>query len=41
VADAVSTIQRFEPDDLFEIAQFAFGAANLQALTVAANGNSG
>src|SRR5690349_19050003 len=35
VADAVGAIQRLQPDGLFQIAQLALSAADLQALAVA------
>jgi hypothetical protein len=35
MADAVGAIERLEADDFFEIAQLAFGAADLQAFAVA------
>src|SRR5450755_3475559 len=41
VADAVSAIDRLEPDDFLEVAQLAFSAADLQALAIAADRNSG
>src|ERR1700675_3017062 len=41
MADAISPVERLKADYFFKIAQFAFGAANLQAFTVAANGNTG
>src|SRR5208283_237092 len=40
VADAVRSVERLQADDLFQIAQLAFGAAHLQAVTVAANSNA-
>ena len=40
MANSVGTIQRLEPDDLLQVAQFAFRAANLQTLAVTANGNT-
>src|ERR1039458_613322 len=40
VADAVSAVERLETDGLFQVAQLAFGAADLQPVPVAGNGNS-
>ena len=36
VADAVGAVERLQADGLFQVAQLAFGAANLQALAIAA-----
>src|SRR5262249_21095908 len=41
VSDAVSAIQRLQADNFFQVAQFSFGAANLQAFTIATHGNAG
>ena len=41
VADAVGAIERLEADGLFQVAQLAFGAANLQLVSVAGDGDSG
>jgi hypothetical protein len=41
VADSVGAVERLEADDLFEIAKLAFGPADLQAIAIAANGDSG
>ena len=35
VSDAVSAVERLQADDFFQIAQLAFGAANLQAFAIA------
>ena len=40
VADAISAINRTEPYNFFQIAQLAFGAADLQACTIARDRNS-
>src|SRR5580658_409989 len=40
VSNAVAAVQWAETDRLFQIAQLAFGAANLQLVSVAGNGNS-
>ena len=37
VADAVSSIERFQADNFFQIPQLAFGAANLKSFPVAAH----
>src|ERR1700719_860225 len=37
MADAVGSVERLEADDFFEVAQLAFGAADLQAFTIAAD----
>src|SRR5258707_1365155 len=39
VSDSVSAVERLQPDDLFQIAQLAFGPADLQAIAVAAHRN--
>src|SRR5258708_7620737 len=41
VADAVGSIQGFEADDFFEIAQLALSATDLQAIAIAAHCDSG
>ena len=41
VSDAVGAIQRFIADDLFQIAQFALGAPDLQSLAIAGDCDSG
>ena len=41
VADAVGAVQRLEADDLFQVAQLALGAADLQAFAVAGDRNAG
>ena len=41
VADAVGAIERLEADDLFQVAQLALGAANLQTFAIAAHCDSG
>ena len=41
MSDAVSAVERLLADDFFEVAELAFGAANLQAFTVAGDGDSG
>src|SRR5579862_5216721 len=41
VADAVGAVERLQADDLFQIAQLAFGATYLQAVAVAGHGDSG
>src|SRR4029077_6918877 len=40
VANAIAAVERFEADDLFQVAQLAFGAANLQLVPIAGNGDS-
>ena len=37
VADAVGAVERLQADDLFQVAQLAFSAANLQASAIAGN----
>src|SRR5690348_4040640 len=39
VADSVGAFERLQADDLFQVAQLAFGAANLQATTIAGHGD--
>jgi hypothetical protein len=41
VSDAVSAIERLEPDGFFEVSQLALGAADLQALAVAGDRDAG
>jgi len=41
VPDAVGPIQRLQTDGLFQIAQFALGASNLQAIPIARDSNAG
>ena len=41
VADAVGAVERLQADDLFQVAQLAFGAANLQTVAIAAHRDSG
>src|SRR5438874_2163653 len=41
VANAVGAVERLEANDLFQIAQLAFGAADLEAITISAHGNAG
>ncbi len=41
MSDAVGAIERLQPDDLFQIAQLAFGAAHLQTISVAGHCNAG
>ena len=40
VADAVAAFERLEADGFFQVAQLAFGAADLQLVPVAGNGDS-
>jgi hypothetical protein len=40
VADSIGAIEGLEADDLFQVAELAFGAANLQAVSVTANRNT-
>ena len=40
VADAVGAVERIETDHLFQVAQLALGAAHLQAVTIAGDGDS-
>src|SRR5207247_10592018 len=39
--DSVSPIERLKADNFFQVPQLALSAANLQALAIAANGNTG
>ncbi len=41
VADAVGAVERLQADDLFQVAQLAFGAANLQASAIAGDRDAG
>ena len=41
MADSIGSIERLEADNFFEVAEFAFGAADLQAVTIAANRDTG
>ena len=41
VADAVGAVERLEPDHFFQVAQLAFGPADLQTLAIAAHRDSG
>jgi hypothetical protein len=41
VSDTVCSVEGFQPDYFFEIAQLAFGSPNLKTFTVAANCDSG
>ncbi len=41
VADAVGAVERLQADDFFQVAQLAFGAANLQAAAIAGHRDSG
>src|SRR5262249_49936201 len=41
VANSIGAIEWLEGDDFFKISQLAFGAPNLQAITVSADGNAG
>ena len=41
VADAIGAVERLQADDLFQVAQLAFGAAHLQALAVAGHRDAG
>src|SRR6266568_4462803 len=40
VADAVGAVERLKANDLFQVAQLAFGAADLQAISITADGNA-
>src|SRR5579872_7084421 len=40
VADAIATMERFEPDHFFQIAQFSFRAPDLQLVSIARNRNT-
>ena len=41
VADAVSSVEGLEADDVFEIAELALRAADLQAFAIASDGDAG
>jgi hypothetical protein len=41
MANAVGAVERLQADDFFEIAQLAFGAANLETVSVTSNGDTG
>jgi hypothetical protein len=41
MANAVGAVERLQADDFFEIAQLAFGAANLETVSVTGNGDAG
>src|SRR5207253_3951178 len=41
VADTVSAVERFLPQDFFEVAQFSFGAPNLELMALVDNGDAG
>ncbi len=41
VSDAVGAVERLQADYFFQVAQLAFGAADLKAVAVAGNGDSG
>ena len=41
VADAIGAVERLQPDDLFQVAQLAFGAAHLQAFAVTGDRDAG
>ena len=41
VADAVSAIERLEPDGLFEIAELALGAADVEVVALVHDGDAG
>src|SRR5262249_2432281 len=41
VSDAIGTVERLEPDGLFEVAQLALGAPDLQAFAVAGDSDAG
>src|SRR5208282_6688265 len=41
VSDAVGAVERLEADNFFQIAQLAFGAADLQAFAVSGHRDSG
>ena len=40
VANSVGAVERLQADDLFQITQLAFGAANLQASAIAGHCNA-
>ena len=41
VADAVGAVERLQPDDFFQVAQLALGAADLQTFAIAAHRDAG
>jgi hypothetical protein len=41
MADAVGSVHWLQADNLFQIAQLAFGAPDLQSVAIAAHCNSG
>src|SRR5579863_7271894 len=41
VADAIAAVERFKADGFFEVAELAFGAAELQLVSVAGDGDAG
>ena len=41
MANAVGAVERLQADDFFEIAQLAFGAANLETVSVTSNRDAG
>ena len=41
VADTVSAVERLLSQDLFEVAQFSFGAPNLEVMALVDNGDAG
>src|SRR5260221_11649752 len=41
VSDAVSTVERLEADHFFQVAELAFGAADLQTFTISGHRDSG
>jgi hypothetical protein len=40
MANAVGSVERLQPDDLFEIAQLSLSAPNLQAIAVSSHSDS-
>src|SRR5579859_5672035 len=40
MADAVSSLERLQPDSFFQVAQLAFGAPDLQLVSVARDGDA-
>src|SRR5215470_5843761 len=40
VAYAIGAVERLKPDDLFQVSQLSFGAADLQAVSIPANGDA-
>src|SRR5208282_5001714 len=41
MADAITAFKRLDADDFFQVAQLALGAAHLQLVAIAGNGDSG